>query len=101
MLLSAVPVLVVAQSISEIPEGLINNPVYLVSSTDHDAFPQVGFLQPSGTSSILCPCNHQGTTFKILPLVLFSYIHIKTRADYAHGYTPYTIIEVCSIFPSY
>ena len=29
MLLSAVPVLVVAQSSLEIPEGLINNPVYL------------------------------------------------------------------------
>jgi len=28
MLLSAVYVLVVAQSISEIPEGLMNNPVY-------------------------------------------------------------------------
>jgi len=28
MLLSAVSVLVVAQSSSEIPEGLINNPVY-------------------------------------------------------------------------
>ena len=30
MLLSAVSVLVVAQSSSEIPEGLMNNPVYLV-----------------------------------------------------------------------
>ena len=29
MLLSAVSVLVVAQSSSEIPEGLMNNPVYL------------------------------------------------------------------------
>ena len=29
MLLSAVSVLVVAQSISEIPEGLMNNPVYI------------------------------------------------------------------------
>ena len=29
MLLSAVSILVVAQSISEIPEGLMNNPVYL------------------------------------------------------------------------
>ena len=29
MLLSAVSVLVVAQSSSEIPEGLINNPVYI------------------------------------------------------------------------
>ena len=31
MLLSAVSVLVVAQSISEIPEGLMNNPVYVAS----------------------------------------------------------------------
>ena len=31
MLLSAVSVLVVAQSISEIPEGLMNNPVYRVA----------------------------------------------------------------------
>ena len=30
MLLSAVSVLVVAQSSSEIPEGLMNNPVYLI-----------------------------------------------------------------------
>ena len=29
MLLSALSVLVVAQSISEIPEGLMNNPVYI------------------------------------------------------------------------
>ena len=32
MLLSAVSVLVVAQSISEIPEGLMNNPVYRIVS---------------------------------------------------------------------
>ena len=32
MLLSAVSVLVVAQSSSEIPEGLMNNPVYLNNS---------------------------------------------------------------------
>jgi len=31
MLLSAVSVLVVAQSSSEIPEGLMNNPVYRVT----------------------------------------------------------------------
>ena len=33
MLLSAVSVLVVAQSSSEIPEGLMNNPVYLTNDT--------------------------------------------------------------------
>ena len=32
MLLSAVSVLVVAQSSSEIPEGLMNNPVYSVTT---------------------------------------------------------------------
>ena len=31
MLLSAVSVLVVAQSSSEIPEGLMNNPVYILN----------------------------------------------------------------------
>ena len=34
MLLSAVSVLVVAQSSSEIPEGLMNNPVYLLGRLD-------------------------------------------------------------------
>ena len=33
MLLSAVSVLVVAQSSSEIPEGLMNNPVYIYTHT--------------------------------------------------------------------
>ena len=42
MLLSAVSVLIVAQSSSEIPEGLMNNPVYTgiaqtVNWTDHRA----------------------------------------------------------------
>ena len=36
MLLSAVSVLVVAQSSSEIPEGLMNNPVYCLSSLIHN-----------------------------------------------------------------
>jgi len=35
MLLSAVSVLVVAHSSSEIPEGLMNNPVYLIQITFH------------------------------------------------------------------
>ena len=33
MLLSAVSVLVVAQSSSEVPEGLMNNPVFLTDQT--------------------------------------------------------------------
>ena len=35
MLLSAVSVLVVAQSSSEIPEGLMNNPVYTDTEASH------------------------------------------------------------------
>jgi len=35
MLLSAVYVLVVAQSSSEVPEGLMNNPVYKIISITH------------------------------------------------------------------
>jgi hypothetical protein len=38
MLLSAVSFLVVAQSISEVPEGLMNNPVYFISITDRVMF---------------------------------------------------------------
>jgi len=42
MLLSAVSVLVVAQSSSEIPEGLMNNPVFIcLSSTFFD----ISFIQ--------------------------------------------------------
>ena len=48
MLLSAVSVLVVAQSSSEIPEGLTNNPVfrisvqYVVDNTDSHVLPLPG-----------------------------------------------------------
>jgi len=38
MLLSAVSVLVVAQSSSEIPEGLMNNPVHQCTSQTHTIF---------------------------------------------------------------
>ena len=38
MLLSAVSVLVVAQSISEIPEGLMNNPVFQVLITIENSY---------------------------------------------------------------
>ena len=41
MLLSAVSVLVVAHSSSEIPEGLMNSPVLLADERDHlDIFPK-------------------------------------------------------------
>ena len=42
MLLSAVSVLVVAQSSSEIPEGLMNNPVY----TRLEGIRRIGSLTP-------------------------------------------------------
>ena len=38
MLLSAVSVLVVAQSSSEVPEGLMNNPVFVVFMTAVHSF---------------------------------------------------------------
>jgi len=41
MLLSAVSVLVVAQSSSEIPEGLMNNPVYLKKNKRNYKSPQI------------------------------------------------------------
>ena len=44
MLLSAVSVLVVAQSSSEIPEGLMNNPVYQKYSQNHDLYPSLYVL---------------------------------------------------------
>ena len=47
MLLSAVSVLVVAQSSSEIPEGLMNNPVYIASS-DSEVEKQEGILNTEG-----------------------------------------------------
>ena len=54
MLLSAVSVLVVAQSSSEIPEGLMNNPVYLLcrklcgrqKRSDHEAVTDRKMLPP-------------------------------------------------------
>jgi len=38
MLFSAVSVFVVAQSSSEVPEGLMNNPVYVATSAHTDVF---------------------------------------------------------------
>ena len=45
MLLSVVSVLVVAQSSSEIPEGLMNNPVHLVVPYSHCAVKANGALE--------------------------------------------------------
>jgi len=47
MLLSAVSVLVVAQSLFEIPEGLMNNPVYLYSRSVHS------FVSMAGVSVVV------------------------------------------------
>ena len=51
MLVSAVSVLVVAQSSSEIPEGLTNNPVYcymLFKREDFRAAHRINLSKPSG-----------------------------------------------------
>ena len=52
MLLSAVSVLVVAQSISEIPEGLMNNPIYIyiyIYTHTHTHTQTLGFNVIKGT----------------------------------------------------
>ena len=49
MLLSAVSVLVVAQSSSEIPEGLMNNPVYSVNLYMFRAY-----LGPTSGGTTIC-----------------------------------------------
>ena len=59
MLLSAVSVLVVAQSSSEIPEGLLNNPVFLLDYLN--VFPIAGAQQPKSCISHLTlkvPTSH-------------------------------------------
>ena len=48
MLLSAVSVLVVAQSSSEIPEGLMNNPVFVILFVD------IKTRQPSRYQRLQC-----------------------------------------------
>ena len=50
MLLSAVSVLVVAQSSSEIPEELINNPIYIYIYDNHDITAVHSFITFSNTS---------------------------------------------------
>jgi len=47
MLLSAVSVLVVAQSIFEIPEGLMNNPVYSVANKRSIQIGNLRILHPN------------------------------------------------------
>jgi hypothetical protein len=51
MLLSAVSVLDVAQRSSEVPEGLMNNPV-LQGRWQHEE--KVGYFYPSGLEKTLC-----------------------------------------------
>jgi len=56
MLLSAVSVLVVAQSSSEIPEGLMNNPVFKLGLVDSPGYD--GCKWASETASrVLCDCR--------------------------------------------
>ena len=71
MLLSAVSVLVVAQSSSEIPEGLMNNPVYedevpgwalKSKSTNHPDHGHHGFLPPPGNIPMVEPGIEPGTS---------------------------------------
>ena len=57
MLLSAVSVLVVAQSSSEIPEGLMNNPVY---KTFILLCPPISHSQPASISTSRGNCRAQG-----------------------------------------
>ena len=55
MLLSAVSVLVVAQSSSEIPEGLMNNPVHATDAIDQAVVPNFTDRQaPVKFSEVLC-----------------------------------------------
>jgi len=58
MLLSAVSVLVVAQSSSEFPEGLMNNPVYKDPLIIHTVYFSVAFIF---TPTIPLPCLHVWT----------------------------------------
>ena len=57
MLLSAVSVLVVAQSSSEIPEGLMNNPVYLDTVFCTLKPKTCGVLLSNTLSNLLFPCK--------------------------------------------
>ena len=53
MLLSAVSVLVVAQSSSEIPVGLMNNPVYLYLQQTHHGYSYIENIKTAIKSLIL------------------------------------------------
>ena len=53
MLLSSVSVVFVAQSSSEIPEGLMNNPVYYKSCGQH--YWKFRYMKNSTTTSITVP----------------------------------------------
>ena len=66
MLLSAVSVLVVAQSSSEIPEGLMNNSVY---------WNQLQFLQQpvAGQPEFQSKDCHSRMTFRIILIILFKF----------------------------
>ena len=67
MLLSAVSVLVVAQSSSEIPEGLMNNPVYYYHSIHTVKPPHVSaFTGPSlRSNNVFCEQVQLNTCTKV------------------------------------
>ena len=62
MLLSAVSVLVVAQSNSEIPEGLMNNPVYLSINA---------FSKPERTESVSDVKTIRSKIFRVIVVVCY------------------------------
>ena len=74
MLLSAVSVLVVAQSSSEIPEGLMNNPVYLDAKIEcfRMSQKQLKIKEPPGSS--LCCIEKQ--TCHVLVTFRYEWPHI-------------------------
>ena len=94
MLLSAVSVLVVAQSSSEIPEGLMNNPVYLLSPinlhdvcTENFTMYRWGYSKDSATGECHCSLHYRQSRKQNIDLTyvralqyLFKVLHQKTKA---------------------
>ena len=88
MLLSAVSILVVAQLSSEIPEGLMNNPVY------------IGTIHPS----IICLCVYYVPTYLPTYLPVNISAHPSTRLQSLHflcvfclSFSVYLVISSCYV----
>ena len=82
MLLSAVSVLVVAQSSSEIPEGLMNNPVFICFSDDTSwPFQNCRLLTDSESKYVFCDHQYmymtQAFKYKLEKNVIFTGIHVN------------------------